>query len=143
MPKNDPNYTLKQKLNNTLSGLKENIPIIIGVLLLVSMVKYTPFFSYLQNLKNNVFSVFIADVIGSISAWNPINSRIIASQIGDLQDKVVVITTFLIARVTVWFLQIPAEIYFFGKRFAILRNFISFIFAVLAGVMVYLILQCF
>jgi len=132
--------TLKQKFFNTLFGLKENIPIIIGVLLLISMVKYTILFSYLQNLKDDIFSVFIADIIGSIAAWNPINSYIIADQIWDLQDKIIVITTFLIARVTVWFLQIPAEIYFFWKRFAILRNLVSFVFAVLAGVIVYLLM---
>ena len=132
--------TLKQKFLNTFFGFKENIPIIIGVLLLISMIKYTPIFSYLQNLKDDIFSVFIADIIWSIAAWNPINSYILADQIWNLEDKIIVITTFLVAWVTVWFLQIPAEVYFFWKRFAIVRNLVNFVFAVLAGIIVYLVM---
>lgn len=134
---------IKQKFLNTILWLKENIPIIIGVLLLISMLKYTPIFSYLQNLKDDFWSVLISDFIWSISAWNPINSYIIASQIWNLQDKIIVITTFLVAWITVWFLQIPAEIYFFGKKFAILRNLLSFIFSILAALLVYLFFRFF
>ena len=133
----------KNKLLNTLVWLKENIPIIIGVLLLTSIMKYTPIFSYLQNLKDNFFSVFIADIIWSIATWNPINSRIITSQIWTLDKKIIVITTFLVARITVGFIQIPAEIYFFKKKFAILRNLISFIFAILAGIITYFLFNLF
>ncbi len=131
---------IKQNLINIFYWLKENIPIIVGVLLLISMVKYSPIFNCLQNLKDNFFSVIIADFVGSIAAWNPINSYIIASQIWNLQEKIIVITTFLVAWVTVWFLQIPAEIYFFWRKFAILRNLVSFVFAILAGLIVYLLM---
>lgn len=129
--------TLKQKFYQTFFGFKENVSIIIGVLLLISMIKYSHFFVYLKNLKDDFFSVIIADMVWSISAWNPINSYIIASQIWNLQDKIIIISTFLIAWVTVGFVQIPAEIYFFWKKFALTRNLVSFIFAILASVMIY------
>jgi hypothetical protein len=47
----------------------------------------------------------------------------------------------LVARITVGFLQIPAEVYFFWKKFAFLRNLISFLFAILAGLIVYLLMK--
>jgi hypothetical protein len=55
--------TLKQKFYQTFFGFKENVSIIIGVLLLISMIKYSHFFVYLKNLKDDFFSVLIADVI--------------------------------------------------------------------------------
>jgi len=127
---------LKNKIFKTILGLKANIPMILWVLLLISMVKFSSLFFYLRNLKDDFFSVIIADIVWSISAGNPINSYIIAQQIWDLQDKLIVITTFLIAWVTVGFLQIPAEIHFFWKKFAITRNLVSFIFSIICALIV-------
>ena len=132
MHKNDFHNKIKQKFYNTLFGLKENIPIIVGVLLLISMIKYSPLIKFLQWLNDNFFSVVFSDIIWSIAAWNPINSYIITSQLWDFNWKIVFITTFLIARVTVGFLQIPAEVYFFGKKFTFVRNLVSFVIAIVA-----------
>jgi hypothetical protein len=79
----------------------------------MSMVRYSPVFSYLEKLDNDLFSTLVADFLGSIAAGNPINGWIIVSQIEDWQSKLIPITAFLVARITVGFLQIPAEVYFF------------------------------
>jgi hypothetical protein len=42
----------------------------------------------------------------------------------------------LISWVTVGIIQIPAESYFFGKKFTITRNIISFVFAILGAYLV-------
>ncbi len=132
---------LQKVFFNTLLWFKENIPILLWVVLLISMLKHTLFFWYFNNLNDNVFWVLIADIIWSISAGNPINSYIIVSWVWDINSKIILITTFLVAWVTVWFLQIPAEIYFFWKKFAFKRNIISFLLAILIWLSVYFLIK--
>ena len=133
---------LKKNLLKTLMWFKEMVPMLFGILLLISMFKELGLFKYLANyLGDSFFSVIIADIFGSISAWSTINSYIIADSIWNLQDNMLVITTFLIAWITVWFIQIPAEIYFFGRKFTVIRNITSFIFAIIAAYIIYFLMN--
>ena len=133
---------LKKNLLKTLMWFKEMVPMLFGILLLISMFKELGLFKYLANyLGDSFFSVIIADIFGSISAWSTINSYIIADSLGNLQDNMLVITTFLIAWITVWFIQIPAEIYFFGRKFTVIRNITSFIFAIIAAYIIYFLMN--
>jgi hypothetical protein len=50
------------------------------------------------------------------------------------------VTAFLVAWVTVGIIQLPAEIMMLGKRFAITRNILSFIFSILVAIMTVLII---
>ena len=50
------------------------------------------------------------------------------------------ITAFIVAWVTVGVIQLPAEALMLGKRFALLRNVISFITAVIIAILTVLIL---
>lgn len=130
---------IKKSFIATLEGFKINISIIIGILLLISIIQnYIPH-SFYQNLKNNFISAFIVGIFGGISAWNPINSYIIAWEIWNIQENALIISVFLIARITVWFVQIPAEIYFFWKKYAIVKNLINFIFTFIWWYIIYYI----
>ena len=132
----------KNIFKNTLNWFNELIPMLFGILLLVSMIKQFWVFSYLSNYLNNDFlSVIIADTFGSISAWNSINSYILANSFWNINENILFITTFLISWVTVWFIQIPAEIYFFGKKFTIIRNIISFVFAIIWAYIIYFLIN--
>lgn len=133
---------IKQTFKQTLIWFKNLIPILFWILLIISMIKELWIFNYLSNhLSNNFLSVIVADIFGSISAWNSINSYIIADSIWKLEDYMLVITVFLIAWVTVWFIQIPAEIYFFGKKFTIIRNIISFVFSIIWAYIIYFLMN--
>ena len=88
-------------------------------------------------LSDNFLSVLLANVLWSISAWNTVNAYVIAHSFWKINDYILVISTFLIAWTTVWIIQIPAEIYFFGKKFAIIRNILSFVFAILWAYLIY------
>jgi uncharacterized membrane protein len=133
---------IKKSFKQTFLWIKELLPILIWVLLLVSLINNSVFFiNILTSLEDNFISVFIADIIASISAWNAINSYIIANWIWELENNTKIITTFLIAWVTVWIIQIPAEIYFFWKRFTLIRNLISFIFAIIGWYVVYFLMK--
>lgn len=129
---------IKKSFRQTLEWLKQNVPLIIGVLFLVSMIKNTWFVEVLKSTGNDLYSAFFSDLVGSIMAGNPINSYIIAGEFWELDTKIIVITVFLVAWVTVGVLQIPAEAFFLGKRFAIVRNIFAFFFAVVIWYVVYL-----
>lgn len=132
----------KQSFINTINWLKELLPLLIAILLLISIIKNLWFFNYLNiYAKNNFLWVFISDLIGSISTWNVLNSYIIADSIGNFKENILIITVFLISWVTVWIIQLPAEIYFFWKKFAIIRNIISFIFALIWAYLIYFLMN--
>ena len=133
---------IKPIFKQTLLWFKELMPILLGILLLISILKELWLFIYLGNyLNNNFVSILMSDLFGSISAWNTINSYIIANSFWNINDKLLIITTFLISWTTVWLIQMPAEIYFFGKRFTIIRNIISFIFAIIAAYIIYFLMK--
>ena len=48
--------------------------------------------------------------------------------------SLVAVTAFLIAWVTVGVVQLPAESILLGRRFALLRNIISFVFSVIVAI---------
>ena len=124
--------TIRLSAKNTFAGLKQNIPIILGILLLISIIKWVWLTEKIAFLDNRFLHVILGDILGSISAWNPINSYILVSDMFEPKN-IIVITTFLIAWTTVGILQFPWESYFFGKRFSFIRNVASFLFAVIWG----------
>jgi len=133
---------IKKNLIKTFLWLKELFPLLIWVLLLISLIINSNFINNILNwLNDNLISIIIADIIASVSAWNAINSYIIASQFWDFNKNIIIISTFIIAWVSVWFIQIPAEIYFFGKRFTIIRNLIAFIYAIFGWYIIYFLMK--
>lgn len=127
----------KKNFKNTMAWLLQNLPIIIGILLLISILKNIWLFELLSNLNDNFWNILFWDLIWSLAAWNPINSYILAWEIWDFENKIILISVFLISWVTVWFLQIPWEIYFLWKKFTILRNILSFIFSIIWWYLIY------
>lgn len=121
----------KKNFKQTMAWLMQNFPIIVGILLLISILKNSWVFNFLFDLDDSFLNILISNWIWSLAAWNPINSYILAWEIWDFENKIILISVFLISWVTVWFLQIPWEIYFLWKKFSILRNILSFIFSII------------
>ena len=72
--------TTKKALKQTWVGFKTNLPIFLGVLLLLAIVQqYIPL-SFLGEIKNPVIASVFANLLGSIAAGNPVNSYIIAAE---------------------------------------------------------------
>jgi hypothetical protein len=129
---------IKKTFFQTLRSFKEMIPMLLGILLIVAMLKQSWTFDILNKyLSNDFLSTILASFFWSISAWTTINSYIIADSFWKVDDYILVITAFLVSWVTVWVIQMPAEIYFFGKKFALTRNLISFIFSIIISYIVY------
>ncbi len=117
-------------------------PLIFGTVLLVSlMVTLIPKTFYLMVFQNNsFFDPFIGSVIGSISAGNPLISYILGGELLKQNVSLIAVTAFIVTWVTVGFVQLPAESMILGKRFAFLRNFLSFIFAIIVAVITVFVL---
>ena len=129
--------TLKEAFIKTLNGFKQVLPIILGVVMLVSLSLaavpksfYTTVFS-----GNKVIDPFFGAVFGSIAAGNPITSYIIGGELLNQGVSLIAVTAFILAWVTVGLIQLPAESLMLGKRFAITRNIVSFIMALIVAVL--------
>lgn len=133
---------IKKSFIQTLMWFKELIPLLLGILLLISMFNQLGIFNYFNTyLSNDFISVFMANILWSISSGSAINSYIIANSFWDINNNMLIITVFLISWITVWIIQLPAEIYFFGKKFALIRNLITFIFSIIATYIIYFLMN--
>ena len=67
---------------------------------------------------------------GSILAGNPINSYVIGGELLEHGVSLFAVTAFIIAWVTVGLVQLPAEMSALGKKFALIRNVLSFVLSI-------------
>ena len=129
---------IKKTFFQTLKWFKDIIPMLLGIIILIAMLKQAGIFDTMTHyINDDFFWVILADIFWSISVGNTINSYIIANSFWSINDYILVITAFLIAWVSVWIIQLPAESYFFGKNFAIIRNLLSFISAIIGAYLVW------
>ena len=118
------------------------LPIFLGVVLLIGLFNafvsknfFTALFS-----GNVVFDSLLGAFFGSILAGNPINSYIIGGELLQYGISLFAVTALIITWVTVGFIQLPVEIAAMGRRFALLRNGISFLLSLpIAIITVFLI----
>ncbi len=126
----------------TWSSFKQNMPILLGMLLLISLfIKSVPKSLYSSVFTGNlVLDPFLGAVFGSITTGNPLNSYIIGGELLAQGIGMVAITAFILSWVTVGLVQLPAESLMLGKRFSLARNLVSFLTAIIAAILVVLTL---
>lgn len=130
------NKTIAASFYKALKSFGVMLPVLLGVILLIGLFKtyITP------ELISSVFAgnlfqdTLLGSVIGSVSAGNPITSYIIGGELLKEGVNLFAVTAFIAAWVTVGVIQLPAEASILGKRFAITRNVLSFIFAMLVAI---------
>lgn len=112
------------------------LPILLGVILLLGL------FNTMVP-KRVISSVFTGHILGdtvigalagSVLAGNPINSYIIGGELLADGVSLFAVTAFIVAWVTVGVVQYPAEAGILGKRFATVRNLVSFVLAILVSI---------
>ena len=79
--------------------------------------------------------------IGSISTGNPLISYILGGEFLAQGMSLVAVTALLVSWVTVGSIQLPAEMQTFGTRFALVRNCLSFLFALIIAFLTLVTLQ--
>ena len=132
----------EESARKTLNSFKQSIPILIGVLLMLSLVNTAvpkEFYSKIFT-GNKLVDPFIGALFGSIAAGNPITSYVIGGELKNQGVSMVAVLAFILSWVTVGVVQLPAESLMLGKKFAIIRNFVSFLMAILIAILVVLTL---
>lgn len=127
---------LKVAILKSAKSMYSSLPVLLGVILLVGLIStlipkssYSMLFS-----KNIVLDSVIGSGIGSILAGNPITSYVLGGELLKQGVSLVAVTSFMVAWVTVGLVQLPAESILLGKKFAISRNIISFIFSIFVAI---------
>jgi len=128
----------KEAFLKAAKSLLTAVPMIIGILVLISLFDtFVPVSSYKILFRGTVFDPVIGALLGSVVAGNPVTSYIISGALLRQGIGLLTVTAFLTAWVTVGVIQLPAEIQFLGKKFALLRNASAFFLSlVVAGVTV-------
>jgi len=134
---------LKKSISKTNKGIFNMLPLIFGILLLVSVLNVLiPKETYLKFFTGNlILDALKGTFLGSVLTGNPITGYVLADNFLKNGVSLVAVTSFLTAWVTVGVVQLPAEIIALGKRFAIARNMISFLFSILVAIVTVLILK--
>ena len=134
---------IKEANKKSLKGLWEMIPILTGVLLLISMFKIlVPNEAYIHLFSGNYFTdPFIGALLGSILAGNPVTSYILGKGFLDKGISLIAVTAFITAWTTVGLLIYPVESSVLGKKFAISRNVSAFFISILVAIVTVIIIR--
>jgi len=104
------------------------LPILVGVVLLVGI--FNAFLSkeFLSSIfsGNALLDTLLGAGFGSILSSNPVNSYIIGGQLLKQGVSLYAVTAIISAWVTIGLVQLPAEMAALGKKFALVRNALSF-----------------
>lgn len=119
------------------------LPVLVSVVLLIGLFDMFVSKELLSSifLGNAALDTLWGACFGSIFAGNPINSYVIGGELLKHGVSLFAVTAFILTWVTVGLVQIPAEIAAFGKRFALLRNGLSFGLAIPIAILTVLILN--
>ncbi len=124
--------------------IKTSLPIIIGILLLVNLINLFANNYYSKIFTGNlILDPLIGALAGSFSFGIPITSYIVGGELLKKGISLIAISAFIMTWTTVGVAMLPLEAKFLGKRFAIVRNILNFIFAIVISILVILTLTLF
>jgi len=125
---------LKEAIRKAAKGLEHAIPMIIGILILISLFNtLVPVSSYRILFRGTLLDPIVGALLGSVVAGNPVTSYIISGDLLKQGISMITVTAFMIAWVTVGVIQLPAEIQFLGKKFALVRNLSAFVLSLVVA----------
>lgn len=124
-------------VRKTLSSFLNVLPIIVGMLLLTSLVVAlfpeqlsTGWFG-----KNSMLDAWLGATIGGIAVGHPLVSYILGGELLHSGVSLFAVTALVVSWVTVGMVQLPAEALMLGKRFAIYRNLLCYLFAIVIALL--------
>lgn len=126
-----------QAFIKTINAFIGVVPVIVGMVLLTGLIiRFIPSEKLAGLFGENAFiDAFSGAFIGSISAGHPLTSYVLGGELLAGGVSLIAVTALVISWVTVGSIQLPAEMLMLGKRFAIYRNLMSFIFAIIIAVL--------
>jgi len=143
---NNGTPTIKKAFVGALKNFISTLPMIIAITGLIGLFQtyITP--SMLSNLFgfSDISDTLIGTFTGAISSGNGAVSYVVAEGLKAQGVSIYALSAFILAWVTLGFIQIPAESSIFGVRFTLIRNIlalfstilISYLAVVTAGIFV-------
>ena len=130
-----PVERFRQAGRRTIVSLVKVLPVVIGVLGLASLVAAALPAGVLARFlpMEGTFGPLLGAFIGGVAAGHPLTSYVLAGEFAAAGIGLATITAFIVSWVTVGVAHIPIESATLGLRFALWRNAVSFISAVLIG----------
>lgn len=125
---------MKKAFLQTLNLFKTVLPMLVGVLLLVSLLHQFFQSHYKEWFTGNyMLDPLVGAVAGSISFGIPITSYIAGGDLLRAGVSLLAVTAFIMTWTTVGLVMAPLEASVLGKRFALTRNLLNFFFALLVS----------
>ncbi|ADN08531.1 conserved hypothetical protein [Sulfurimonas autotrophica DSM 16294] len=118
---------------NTLKNLWMITPMLLAVIGLVGLFEtyITPQIIHSLFNAHVIHDTVIGTVAGAVSVGQPFLSYIIGGELLKEGVSFYAVTAFILSFVTLGVIQLPLEFSIFGMRFAIIRNILSIIFALI------------
>lgn len=134
---------LISSLRKTVAMFVNMLPILVGVILLTGLVlEFLPTDKIAEWFgRNNLLDALIGATFGSVAAGHPLTSYVLGGELLKNGISLVAVTALLVSWVTVGSIQFPAEALMLGRRFALYRNLICFVFSILIAVLTVATLQ--
>ena len=142
--KTDNNKAIKSALK-TVKMFGRTLPNILAIIFLSGLfIEFAP----IDKMTDFLGGGLLADALtgatfGSISTGNPLISYVLGGELLNQGIGMVAVTALLVSWVTVGSIQLPAEMQSFGLRFALVRNGLSFLFAIIIAFLTLITLQTF
>jgi uncharacterized membrane protein YraQ (UPF0718 family) len=133
---------LKTALHNTGRTLFMVLPILLAVIGLMGLFEALVTTEMIHSLfKGSAFvDTLIGTLAGAISVGQPFLSYAMGGELLNEGVTLYAVTAFILSFVTLGLVQLPLEWGLFGTRFTVLRNGLSFLFALLISMLTVTIL---
>ena len=120
-------------LAGSIKSLYTILPMLFAVIGLIGLFHATVTPEMIHTLFNGapLHDTLIGTVVGGVSVGQPFFSYIIGNELLKEGISLYAVSAFILAWVTLGVVQLPLEWAIFGSRFTIVRNLLSFIFALL------------
>jgi predicted Fe-Mo cluster-binding NifX family protein len=134
---------LVHALRSSANQFAHLLPILVGVVLLIGIFKAIVSKDLVSSIfsGNTAWDTLWGACFGSIVAGNPINSYVIGGELLEYGVSLFAVTALIIAWVTVGLVQLPAEMAALGRRFALVRNAVSFALAIAIAIFTVVVLN--
>lgn len=127
---------IKKAFKKTFGTIKTALPMIVGVLLLISLVNSLFQGEYVKLFTGNyLLDPLLGAMLGSVSFGIPITSYVAGGELLKEGVSLLAVTAFVLAWTTVGVMMLPIEIRAFGRKFALLRNSLNFVSAIVIAVL--------
>ncbi|MCK4743852.1 MAG: hypothetical protein KAT25_08535 [Sulfuriflexus sp.] len=123
---------LKKSARKTVQAFINILPIVFGMLLLTSLVVKLFPAQLSTGLfgQNSFLDALLGATLGGVAAGHPLVSYVLGGELLTSGVSLFAVTALIVSWVTVGMVQLPAEALLLGKRFAIYRNLMCYLFAI-------------